>query len=348
MKVSRENLLTLSKYAIKMGMAATLAAVIAQKLHLRYPIYAMIAPIIIMGTTRGSTWSAGISRIKGTIIGIITGAIFETIFGSNPLSILAASTLVIFLCRYWELGEAYRLAGYVTAIVVLEHSDQPWLYAWGRFLETALGIGVALLINTYLWPSPATENLAKSLTQILIDMEKLYQIVFNCYITGEYHEKEINDLRNSIISSLREEEKLWPEAKREQSGLFWVDESWEFLIRRLWAHISTMNNIALDSQENSLLLGLAPQLTQLAHVTSMSFRQLVEAVSNKQSFIKLPELEQACYVADKQIESLQQVENNHYPLGEMLRFASFFYNMEAIARDLLKMSDHNGEKQKKR
>ncbi len=344
MRVSRENLITLGKYALKMGLAATLAAVVAERLHLKYPIYAMIAPIIIMGTTRGSTWVAGINRIKGTIIGIIAGAIFESLFGSNPFSLLAATTLVIFLCRYWGLGEAYRLAGYVTAIVLLEHSDQPWLYAWGRFLETLLGIAMALLVNTYLWPSPATESLSKSLTQILTDMEKLYQIVFNCYITGEYQEKAINELRTNIISSLREEEKLWPEARQEQSGLCWVDESWEFLIRRIWAHISTMSNIALDSQGNTFWQGLAPQLTELAQATSTSFGKLVKAVTHKQSSIRLPDLEQACYAADKQIESLQNVESHNYPIGEMLRFASFFYNMASIARDLLRMGDRYTKK----
>ncbi|MBR8832760.1 MAG: hypothetical protein DSM106950_01630 [Stigonema ocellatum SAG 48.90 = DSM 106950] len=50
-------------------------------------------------------------------------------------------------------------------------------------------------------------------------------------------------------------------------------------------------------------------------------------------------MEQACYAADKQIETLQQVDSQNYPVGEMLRFASFFYNMEAIARDLVKMGD---------
>ena len=339
MKVSGENLITLGKYALKMGLAATFSSVIAEKLHLKYPIYALIAPIIVMGTTRGSTWTAGINRIKGTIIGTIAGAIFESIFGSNPLSLLAATTLVIFLCRYWGLGEAYRLAGYVTAIVLLEHSDQPWLYAWGRFLETILGIVMALLVNTYLWPSPATENLRQSLTEILTDMSKLYQIVFNCYITGEYQEETINGLRLKIVSSLRKMETLWPESRQEQSGVRWVDESWEFLVRRLWTHISTMNYTAFDRQEDTFWQGLAPQLTELAQVTSISFDKLIKAVTLKQCSLILPDLEQACYAADKQIELLQKVESNHYPVGEMLRFASFFYNMEAVARDLIKMSD---------
>lgn len=341
MKFSLESPITLGKYAIKMGLAATLAAVIAERLHLQYPIYALIAPIIIMGTTRGSTWTAGINRMKGTVIGTVAGATFNSVLGSNPLSLLTGSTLVIFLCRYLELGEAYRLAGYVTTIVILEHSDQPWLYAWGRFLETTIGIFMALLVNTYLWPSPATENLRKTLTQMLTDLDNLYQIIFKCYITGEYQEETINSLKVKIIKSIRESEPLWQEAKKEQSGEPWVDETWEFLVRRLWEHVSTMNHAALDRQEDTFWQGVGSHLTELAQMTSMSFAKLNEAVAAKHRYLVLPDLDRTLYEANERLEHLQKVasRSHSYPVAELLRFASFFYSMEEIARKLKKMGE---------
>jgi uncharacterized membrane protein YgaE (UPF0421/DUF939 family) len=33
------------------------------------------------------------------------------------------------------------------AIVLLEHTENPWFYAMWRFVETVLGIGVALLVS---------------------------------------------------------------------------------------------------------------------------------------------------------------------------------------------------------
>lgn len=339
MKVSLEDTITQGKYAIKMGLAATLSVVIAEWLHLQYPIYALIAPIIIMGTTRGTTWDAGINRFKGTIIGTVSGATFDSILGSNPFSLLTGSTLVIFICRYLGLGEAYRLAGYVTAIVLLEHSKQPWLYAWGRFLETTLGIAIAFLVNTYLWPSPATENLRRFLVQMLVDLENLYQIIFNSYITGEYQQETINKLRLEILLPLRESEKLWSEAKKEQSGECWVDETWEFQFRRLWEHILTMNHAALDRQEDTFWQGLTPQLTELTQLTSMSFNKLAEAVANKKSFLILPNLDQALHAATQQVEQLQKIAGHNYSVEETLRFASFFYSMEAIAIKLKSLSD---------
>ena len=40
-----------------------------------------------------------------------------------------------------------KVAGYIAGIVVLDHGDQPLVYAFYRLTETVLGIGVAWLIS---------------------------------------------------------------------------------------------------------------------------------------------------------------------------------------------------------
>jgi hypothetical protein len=45
------------------------------------------------------------------------------------------------------LPEAARIAGYLCAIVLLEHTENPWFHAMWRLVETVLGIGVALLVS---------------------------------------------------------------------------------------------------------------------------------------------------------------------------------------------------------
>jgi uncharacterized membrane protein YgaE (UPF0421/DUF939 family) len=46
-----------------------------------------------------------------------------------------------------RIPEAARVAGYLCAIVLLEHSSEHWIYAFWRLVETLLGIGVALVVS---------------------------------------------------------------------------------------------------------------------------------------------------------------------------------------------------------
>jgi uncharacterized membrane protein YccC len=58
---------TLAKMAFKMALASAISLVIAEWLQWEYPFYAVIAAIIVMSSTHGSTLELGIQRMIGTM-----------------------------------------------------------------------------------------------------------------------------------------------------------------------------------------------------------------------------------------------------------------------------------------
>lgn len=132
--------------AVRSAVAATLAVALARLLGLAFPIYAMIAAVIVMDLSPARTRRLAWQRIAGTVLGGAIGA---------ALSLAGASEWVIFLgiaaamlaCVALRLEDAAKLAGYVAAIVLLDHTATPWTYAGWRVAETLLGIAVAVGVS---------------------------------------------------------------------------------------------------------------------------------------------------------------------------------------------------------
>lgn len=133
--------------AVRAGAAAALSVAAAELLGLQYPIYAMIAAVIVTDLSAAESRKLGQRRLVATVIGAVCGATLSALLpysavtlGVGILGAMAASQLLN------STGVA-RVAGYICGIVLLTHTGDPWLYSALRFVETALGIGVAWLVS---------------------------------------------------------------------------------------------------------------------------------------------------------------------------------------------------------
>jgi uncharacterized membrane protein YgaE (UPF0421/DUF939 family) len=107
----------------------------------------MIAAVIVTDLSPAETRKLGWRRVAGTIVGSLLGAVLAATLPHGALTIGLGIFLAMLVSHLLRLPQAARVAGYVCAIVLLEHTAQPWSYALWRFAETALGIGVALVIS---------------------------------------------------------------------------------------------------------------------------------------------------------------------------------------------------------
>lgn len=142
------NLVPALQLSFRAAAGAALAYAIAWQLELHFPVYAMIAAVIVTDLSPAETRKLSWRRLGGTGIGSVLGPLLALVLpAGGALTIGTGIFLSMFVSHLVRLPEAARIAGYLCAIVLLEHTGDPWIYGFWRLVETVLGIAVAFLIS---------------------------------------------------------------------------------------------------------------------------------------------------------------------------------------------------------
>lgn len=142
-----QTLTTSLQLSVRAAAAAGLAIVIAPRVGLQYPIYAVISAVVVTDLDAAKTRKLGVPRLTGTILGGAVGALGCALLPSAIWVGIAGIVVAMFLCGLMHQPDAAKIAGYVAAIVLVQHGDSPWIYGFHRTMETFLGIVLAILIS---------------------------------------------------------------------------------------------------------------------------------------------------------------------------------------------------------
>jgi uncharacterized membrane protein YgaE (UPF0421/DUF939 family) len=133
--------------SIRVALAAGLSVVAAQWLSLPYPIYAMISAVLVTDLEAAESRKLALPRLAATVLGTLLGATINSVLPVGVWTVAFGVLGAMLLSDLLRLRHAAKVAGYICGVVLIDHGDQPWFYAFMRMAETCVGIGVALLVS---------------------------------------------------------------------------------------------------------------------------------------------------------------------------------------------------------
>lgn len=169
---------------LKTAVAAGIAMLISEAIHLDYFVFAAIIAILSIQETRKKSIRASYERVMASLLAIGMGAAMFTLLGYSPVTLTLYFVIFIPLVQQLKLQD-----GLITSIVILTH-----LYTEAQFtlelfinelLLIAIGVGVGLVVNMYM-PTldreieRIKENIDRSLAVLFYD-------VAACVETGVYN-----------------------------------------------------------------------------------------------------------------------------------------------------------------
>lgn len=159
----------LIKEPVVIAFTAVVCLCLAKLLKLPQGYWAVMSSIIVMQANVKETISASSNRLAGTAIGAIIGGIFLKLYGVHVWVFGIAVMVVVLICISLNLKQSYRLAAVTVAIILLvQHTESPWMTALHRFLEVSLGVVVALLISLMMDPKYTEALFQKWMSKVLI------------------------------------------------------------------------------------------------------------------------------------------------------------------------------------
>lgn len=130
--------------------------------------WSVVAAIVVLGETTGQSVSASVNRAQGSVVGVLSGAIVQTLLPGLPLPLLVALAVLVSLvaCRVLRVGAGQRLGLALAGFFVFIPGADEWqMVAW-RLFATLLGIGIALLVSSLLWPSSSRARLHAGIAEV--------------------------------------------------------------------------------------------------------------------------------------------------------------------------------------
>lgn len=346
--------LTEAKQAFKTGLAASISFLLGLFFADLFDrpdtivsgLWSVLTAIVVMQANLGGTYSAAWIRFLGVLVGSIAGAVFINAIGNDALSLGISVFCTIVICALLNIKDSFRIAGLSTAIIVvlggLHPAVNPWLFSLYRFIDSCIGIFVALAISRFILPAKAIEDIRINITKIL-------NLLGKYYLLSTSLEPEASSLSNTLESQFIEIDDLLQENRdnREAAELELVDkpskgEYWVALSDQLETIFEAVNS--LRYVQKSMLSKifddmLSNSVEEVIDKTNIAFESMENAIRNSKIGVGFPALEAALANMTSELSRFRGTRTTRkFNLDDVESFYVYFYSLRTIGESIIKMS----------
>lgn len=327
--------------ALKTAMAAGISYGIALMAGFADGYWGSISAIIVLQSNVGSTVTASRDRLLGTLIGAFFGAVFS-IFGEGIWIYLLAVVIAMITCSLLGLKNSSRLAGVTVTILMLVHRTgsgfwSNWILPMHRVGEVLLGIVVALLIATFVFPSRARARLRDGLAQEFLLLSSVFNAIMEEFqgapaarLEEAWREAEASEEANvQLLSAARSEPATGSIALE---SLSFLHQSARELIEALHAlHLATKSpDVRNDGR--SYLAELEPEIRALTLALYNGFESLARTIHHwKFEMAATSQLEESVAKLEAKM-ALIRPRMLEFPQQEIFRVYAVQLHLKQIAR----------------
>src|SRR3569833_498118 len=321
-------------HASKTALAAALCWGIALRFGLHDGYWGAISAIIVLQSNFGATISASRDRILGTLIGAAFGFTISKI-GTLPWNYILAVLLAVILCGVLNLRNSSRLAGVtITIIMLVQNTGSHWLLALHRVGEVMLGIVVAILVSTFVFPDRARVRLRDGLAQQFLVLGGFFEVILRGF--GGQPAPTLADLRQDALAMLRSNNVLLDAARIEPSGGPGWREGLTTLSqfgRSIFDALDTLEFAVQDSHQDEYANQLQPELGALLADTQSGFHYVAKCIHGWRFHVPPPGLDLEGDIArlEERMAKVRHTSAN-FSQAEILRAYAVQLHLKQIAR----------------
>ncbi|WP_271000375.1 aromatic acid exporter family protein [Listeria seeligeri] len=134
---------------VKTAIAATLAIILAEWLHLEYAVSAGIIAILSVQNTKKGSLQLAIQRIYSTVLALTIAAVFFLLIGYNAVSFGLYLLIFIPVAVRLRISDGIVVSSVLVSHILLEQSLTLFWFK-NELLLMAVGAGIAILLNLYM------------------------------------------------------------------------------------------------------------------------------------------------------------------------------------------------------